>query len=83
MPVVAIVEGVKIVFYANEHPPPHFHVRYGEHQAVVNIESLNITEGFIPAAKMRIVRNWALPQKEKLYEAYVRTTAHQKVEFIR
>jgi len=25
MPVVALVDGVKIAFYANEHPPPHFH----------------------------------------------------------
>jgi hypothetical protein len=25
MPVVAIVDGVKIEFYPDEHPPPHFH----------------------------------------------------------
>src|SRR5690349_25179817 len=25
MPTVAVVDGVRIVFYANEHPPAHFH----------------------------------------------------------
>ena len=30
MPVVAIVDGVKIEFYPDEHPPPHFHARYAE-----------------------------------------------------
>jgi hypothetical protein len=25
MPTVAIVDGVKIQFYFDEHPPPHFH----------------------------------------------------------
>jgi hypothetical protein len=28
VPVVAIVDGVKIEFYPDEHPPPHFHARY-------------------------------------------------------
>ena len=32
MPVVAIINGVKIEFYFDEHPPPHFHVSYqGQH----------------------------------------------------
>ncbi len=30
VPVVAIVDGVKIEFYPDEHPPPHFHARYAE-----------------------------------------------------
>ena len=30
MPVVAIIDGVKIEFYPDEHPPPHFHARYAE-----------------------------------------------------
>jgi len=37
MPVVAIVDGVKIAFYANEHPPAHFHATIAEHRAVIDI----------------------------------------------
>jgi hypothetical protein len=27
---VAIIDGVRIEFYFDEHPPPHFHARYAE-----------------------------------------------------
>ena len=30
MPTVAIIAGVKIQFYPDEHPPPHFHARIAE-----------------------------------------------------
>ena len=35
MPLVAVLDGIKIQFYWDEHPPPHFHVEYGEHVAVI------------------------------------------------
>ena len=35
MPVVAIVDGVKIEFYPDEHPPPHFHARFAEFVAQI------------------------------------------------
>jgi hypothetical protein len=30
MATVAIVDGIKIQFYNEEHPPPHFHAEYAE-----------------------------------------------------
>jgi hypothetical protein len=42
VPVVAIVDGVKIMFYPNEHPPAHFHAKIAEFQAVVDIDRLAI-----------------------------------------
>ena len=39
MPVVAIVDGVKIEFYPDEHPPPHFHARYAEFVAQIEIRT--------------------------------------------
>ena len=58
MPVVAVVDGVKGAFYANEHPPAHFHVLYAEHRAVVEIASLTIVAGALPAAKRRTILAW-------------------------
>ena len=48
MPVVAIVEGVKIVFYANEHPPARFRALIAEHRAVVDIANVKFTAGSPP-----------------------------------
>jgi len=41
MPAVAVVDGVKIVLYANEHPPAHIHALIAEHRAMVDIVDLN------------------------------------------
>ena len=40
MPTVAIVEGVKIQFYFDEHPPPHFHAVFAEFVAQIQIDPL-------------------------------------------
>jgi hypothetical protein len=42
MPTVAIVEGVKIQLFAQEHPPPHFHAVFAEYRAQIDIASLEI-----------------------------------------
>ena len=40
MATVAVVDGVKIMLYANEHPPPHFHAKFAEFHAVIDIDKL-------------------------------------------
>ncbi|MFL5116804.1 MAG: DUF4160 domain-containing protein [Microvirga sp.] len=37
MPRVAFVDSIRIEFYPNEHPPPHFHAVYAEHRAAFYI----------------------------------------------
>jgi hypothetical protein len=53
MPTVAIVEGVKIQFFAREHPPPHFHAVFAEHRAQIDIRSLHVLRGSLPLSKTR------------------------------
>jgi len=31
--------------YFNEHNPPHFHVRYNDYRAVMDIRTLNVLDG--------------------------------------
>ncbi len=80
MPVVAIVDGLKIVFYANEHPPAHFHAVIAEHRAVVDIVALSITAGSLPAEKRAKVLSWAASRKDAAPERFAAATAHEKVE---
>jgi hypothetical protein len=39
MPTIAWFYGIAIRMYFREHPPPHFHAIYGEHEATVSIEN--------------------------------------------
>jgi hypothetical protein len=51
MPVVAIVDGMLIMFFFNDHDPPHFHVDCGDFRAKVSIATLKIIDGALPANK--------------------------------
>lgn len=45
MPTISTFFGILIRMYFNDHAPPHFHAVYGEHEAVIAIETLLILEG--------------------------------------
>ncbi|MEP0930480.1 DUF4160 domain-containing protein [Leptolyngbya sp. SLC-A1] len=42
-----------------DHPPPHFHAIYGEYNALVSIESLEIIESDLPNRAQEMVIDWA------------------------
>jgi hypothetical protein len=79
MPTVAKLNGMSIVFYHNEHPPPHFHVKSGEHHAIIEIATLEIIEGFLPFAKRRVLQDWAASRRDKLLDAFAKATSHKRV----
>ena len=39
MPEISRFFGIIIAMYFRDHPPPHFHARYGEHEAKFSIET--------------------------------------------
>ncbi len=48
MPTIKIIDGIKINIYSNEHLPPHFHVIYGNYEALIQIKNLEIEKGKLP-----------------------------------
>jgi hypothetical protein len=72
MPTVTILDGIKIQFYWDEHPPPHFHAEYGEYRALIEIETLEMLGGHIPRPQYRRVVSWAGTRKAALLEAWVK-----------
>jgi len=67
MPEISRFLGIIITMYFDEHNPPHFHVKYNEHRASININTLNILSGKIPAKVRGLVEEWAeLHQSELL-----------------
>jgi hypothetical protein len=70
MPIVARVDGIKITFYNDEHPPIHFHAKYAEHEAMIGIDTLKVLEGYLPRPQLRKVVAWAKPRRALLREAW-------------
>ncbi len=54
----------------NEHPPPHFHVFYGEFTASISVGSLQITKGWLPPRIRRSVIAWAIVRESELNLAW-------------
>jgi hypothetical protein len=66
MPEISRFLGIVIFMYFEEHNPPHFHVKYNEYKAIVEIQSLNVLAG-LPVKVRGLVEEWAeLHQKELL-----------------
>jgi hypothetical protein len=42
MPTIAIVDGVKIQMFYDDHAPPHFHAIIGGEEALIAIRSLDV-----------------------------------------
>lgn len=54
--------------YYNDHPPPHFHARYGGYKALVAIDSLTVLRGSLPPRVFGLVVEWALGHRAELLE---------------
>jgi hypothetical protein len=67
------------MFYANEHPPAHFHAKIAEFQAVIDIDSVSIVAGRLPPVQTRSVLAWAASRQAVLRQTFVAAMAHEKV----
>jgi hypothetical protein len=68
MPEISRFLGIVITMYYSEHCPPHFHVRYNEYTAEIDINTLNILNGKLPAKLRGLVEEWAELHREELLE---------------
>ena len=68
MPTICTFYGILIRMFFNDHPPPHFHARYGEFEATVDIGTLEVIEGQLPRRALNLVREWAMMHREELLE---------------
>ncbi len=66
MPEISCFYGIVIRMYFDDHLPPHFHAVYGEHEALVNINTLAIIWGNLPARALSLVIEWAYLHRDEL-----------------
>lgn len=68
MPIVSEFEGIEICFYFDDHMPPHFHAKYNNNEALVDIEDSCVLKGSIPSNKLKLVLAWSELHKNELME---------------
>ncbi|GMQ79466.1 MAG: DUF4160 domain-containing protein [Anaerolineae bacterium] len=68
MPEISRFFGIIILMYYRDHPPPHFHVRYGEQKAIISIETLTLFRGSLSPRVFGMVMEWATLHHSELME---------------
>jgi hypothetical protein len=68
MPEICRFLGIIIAMYYKDHNPPHFHVLYNEHEAEIDIKTLTVLEGKLPARVLGLAMEWAELHKEELMD---------------
>lgn len=68
MPTISRFFGIAIAmhFGDREHPPPHFHAIYGEYEASIAIETLEVLDGYLPRRALNLALEWAELHRSEL-----------------
>ena len=72
MPVITRFYGmtIKMYFLGSEHNPPHIHAIYGEYMGAIDIRTLEMLEGDLPAKALAMVREWTEQHRDELLEMW-------------
>jgi hypothetical protein len=60
--------GIVIQMFWLDHPPPHFHALYAEHEALIDIRILEVIEGNLPRRALALTLEWAREHRDELME---------------
>lgn len=82
MPEISRFYGIIIKMYFNEHNPPHFHVEYQDYEAIVNIETGELT-GKMSRRALGLVYDWLDQNKEALLENWKRIEERKPLKKIK
>jgi hypothetical protein len=62
--------GIRIIFWLDDHPPPHFHACYAEYEIQVSIDPIQVMHGQAPGRIESMVLAWAEQHQRELCEAW-------------
>lgn len=82
MPEISRFLGIIITMYYNNHPPPHFHVRYNKQKAIIDLNNLSILQGKLSPKVLSLVVEWAILHQQELRENWERARNQQPINKI-
>ena len=82
MPIISTFFGIYVRMYHDDHAPPHIHVEYQGHEALMEIASGNILQGNLPNRARRLVQEWCAEHQAELVANWQRAVALQPLERI-
>jgi hypothetical protein len=78
MPTLSIFYGIVIQMFWADHAPPHFHALYAEHEALIDIRTLDVIRGRLPRRALALVLEWAAQHRDELMEDWKLCESNQQ-----
>jgi hypothetical protein len=82
VPRVSEFFGIVIEMFYGDHPPPHFHARYGAESAKIAIADGEVVAGSLSGRALRLVREWLEEHREELEANWERVVSLETPERI-
>lgn len=82
MPEICRFYGIAIRMYFDDHNPPHFHAEYSGHEALIDIHTLGVFSGRLPARALGLVTEWASLHQKELLSDWQKAQALEPLEKI-
>lgn len=82
MPRISAFYGIVIAMYFDDHPPPHFDAKYGEHQAQIVIATDEVLHGELPRRALRLVQEWTELHRDELFADWERAERDEPLDSI-
>jgi len=82
LPVLSIFFGIVVRMWHDDHPPPHLHVEYQGFEALVDIDTGEVTRGRLPKTAASIVKAWCVRHRAELFENWSRAQRFEPLERI-
>ena len=70
MPTLAIIDGISILMWPNDHDPPHFHVRFAGRTGKFDIATGRMIRGTVDRRTVKKVQAWAIANQAMLLQAW-------------
>lgn len=80
MPEISRFFGIIVLMYYKDHPPPHFHVRYGDQKALISIETLTVLAGRLSPRALGLTIEWASQHQDELTEDWERARKQESLK---
>ena len=68
--------------YFADQPPPHVHVVYQGHEALIAIKDGMVVEGELPKRALALVRQWCIDHQQELEQNWTRAQTLQPLSRI-
>lgn len=82
MPILSVFFGIIIRMWHDDHPPPHIHASYQGFEALIDIRTDQVLEGYLPKKAVKIIKEWCLAHQYELIRNWEKAQQFEPLERI-